>query len=209
MRYEIRNTKYETQKGFTRTPKTWVSGFTILESIVAIAVLSLSISGVFSSVQQSLSQSIIAKDEVKAFYLAQEAVEIIRHNRDSNQLTKIITGSGTWLAGIAQNSGDPCWFGNTCRVDVASPNLAVQCGNSTNYSWDACPLLNQDQTTFLYGYDGSDPATNFTREIQLERIRDDIYGNPVEIAVIVRVKWTKGLLITREFKAKTYLLNWR
>lgn len=174
-------------------------GFTILESIVAILVLSLSISGVFSAVQQSLSQTTIAKDEVRAFYLAQEAVELIRNKRDANRLSSINGPMVTWLSGIAAVANDPCYFGKTCRVDATGPGgtYLYSCGGG----WGSCDVLRQNATTFLYGYDGSWPATNFKREIQLEQINTD------EVSVTVRVSWDKGI-ISREFKAKTSLFNW-
>lgn len=197
--------KFKNQRGFTSTPKFFgVSlrskrGFTILESIVAIIILSLSISGVFSAVQQSLSQSIIAKDEVKAFYLAQEAIEIIRNKRDNNQLYKIeYPTSNTWLYGIAENSGDDCYFGKVCQVDASAqipPSLAY-CGND----WGDCPYLKQNQDTFLYGY-ASGYDTNFKREVKIELV------DTHEVAIIVRISWKKGL-IEREFKVKTLLFNW-
>ncbi len=168
-------------------------GFTVLESIIAILVLSLSVSGVFSAVQQSLSQAIIAKDEVKAFYLTQEAMEIIRNKRDANQLARINGGANSWLFGITDASN--CPFGKVCRTDAVSNSL-VLCGDP----WDSCPVLNQDPATFLYSY-GVYPATNFKREIQIESI------NANEIAITVRVSWTKGI-VNREFKAKMYLFNW-
>jgi type II secretory pathway pseudopilin PulG len=178
-------------------------GFTVLESIVAIMVLSLSISGVFSAVQTGLSQASIAKDEVKAFYLAQEAVEIIRNKRDTNQLARINVGTGNWLAGIAQNNTDPCWFGKTCRVDAKSFNL-VDCSTDPG---GVCPVLKQNSSTFLYNYDlvnpATNPATNFKREIQIEQV----IGNSDEIAVTVRISWTtKGFV--KSFMVKTHLLNW-
>ncbi len=178
-------------------------GFTILESIVAIMILSLSISGVFSAIQQSLSQSIIAKDEVKAFYLAQEAIEVIRNKRDANQLYKIEnpSTSNTWLTGISKDVGDPCSFGKVCQVDATSTYLDLSLTYCNSSSWGSCENLRQDSTTFLYSYDGSDPEINFKREVKIESI------NANEVAVTVRVSWTKGV-VTREFKVKTLLFNW-
>jgi type II secretory pathway pseudopilin PulG len=172
-------------------------GFTVLESIVAIFVLSLAISGGFSSVRQGLSQANIAKDEVKAFYLAQEAVEIIRNKRDSNQLLSFSNPSITWLSGITATETDPCYFGKVCRVDTNPyPPTLTYC-NST--SWDSCPNLVQSNTTFLYNY-SSGNNTPFKREVKIESI------NSEEIAVIVRIKWTtKGS--SREFLVKTHLFN--
>lgn len=212
MKYEAPNTKHQIRIG--------QRGFTVLESIVAIFVLSLSISGAFTAIQQSLSQSIIAKDEVKAFYLAQEAIEIIRNKRDANQLIRINTGTGHWLRGIAENGADPCYFNpspdfpKVCRVDAFDLSLNY-CGSN---AWGSCPLLNQDQdtnlsnpTAYLYGYQTGPTwkPTNFRREIQIERVQNDASGNPIEIAVTVRISWTKGsLLLPFVFEAKTHLFNW-
>lgn len=176
-------------------------GFTVLESLVAITVLSLTISGAFASVQTSLSQSIMAKDEVRAFYLAQEAVEFIRNKRDANQLLRINGNdrSISWLAGISRVVGDPCYFGKVCTVDIINNRLDY-CG----VSWEDCynngQYLKQDQTNFRYQYSTGN-NTNFKRSVMLEEI------SSTEIAVVVRVYWTKGL-ITRDFKFKTHLLNW-
>lgn len=178
-------------------------GFTVLESLVAIFILSLSISGVFTAVQRSLSQTIIAKDEVKAFYLAQEAIEIIRNKRDTNQLARINGNSiGTpWLSGLASGASDPCYFGDICMVDIVTFNPVnntgfVKCGNI----WGSCGQnLRQDPTTFLYQYSTGNP-TNFSREIKLHQI------SAHEIVVTVRVSWSKGIF-TRAYETKTHLFN--
>jgi type II secretory pathway pseudopilin PulG len=173
-------------------------GFTVLESIVAILVLSLSISGVFSAVRQSLSQATIAKDEVRAFYLAQEAVEIIRSQRDANRLESIATNNVVpWLKGIADVPSDPCFFGKVCRIDVVGTGGTFfhPCG----YGWDSCEEIRQDSSTNIYAYSGN--LTGLKREIQIEQVNSD------EVIITVRVSWKKGLL-TYEFKAKTHLFNW-
>ena len=168
----------------------------MLESIVAIMILSLSVSGAFSAVTQSLSQAIIAKDEVNAFYLAQEAVEIIRNKRDNNQLARIKGGSNTWLTGITDASN--CPFNQVCKADVKAASPLIYCGAS----WNSCDNLKQDPTTFLYGYT-SGSATNFKREIMLEPIP----GTSDEISITVRISWTKGSM-PFEFKIKAHLFNW-
>jgi prepilin-type N-terminal cleavage/methylation domain-containing protein len=180
-----------------KIPK-YKAGFTVLESIVAISILSLSISGAFSAVQQSLSQSIMSKDEVKAFYLAQEAVEAIRNKRDTNYLNIVNSGGGSWLAGITDLAN--CPFDKVCMVDAyPNPPTFTLCGNE----WGSCPVMKQDlNSSFMYNYAlGSD--TNFKREIQIEQVP----GNPDEIAIIVKISWSKGI-INREFKIKTFLSNW-
>lgn len=177
------------------------AGFTVLESIVAILVLSLAISGAFAAVRQGLHQSTISKEEIRAFYLAQEAVEIVRNKRDTNQLAFINDGTTNWLTGITSNIADDCYFGKVCSIDSSSYNFvslgSAYCGNS----WNSCQNLKQNQTDFRYGYNIAWANTNFKREVMFESI------NAHEVAMIVRVTWTKGLL-TKEFKIKTHLFNW-
>ena len=181
-------------------------GFTILESIVAILILSLSISGVFSAVQQSLLQASTSKNEIKAFYLAQEAVEIIRNTRANNQLAKLNGLPNNWLNGISENSNDPCYFNKVCRVDVTPvPPSLTRCSEIDN-KWDSCPLLKQDPNTFLYNYDTGN-NTSFKREVQIELVKTDLSGNPIEIAVAVKISWAEGLT-PMSFKVKTLLFNW-
>lgn len=172
-------------------------GFTILESIVAIAILSLSIAGAFTVVQQSLSQATAAKDEVQAFYLAQEAVEVIRNLRDNNQIARVKSGnpaSINWLTNIIALNTD-CAFNKICKVD--GNTMAVSsCGDN----WGDCQYLRQDYSTQLFGYNPSWIQTNFKREVKIESVDSD------KIAVTVRVTW--GKILTRKFEAKVYLLNW-
>lgn len=177
-------------------------GFTVLESIVAIFILSLSITGIMGPVQKSLSQATIAKDEVRAFYEAQEAIELVRNLRDKNQLKKYVNGSTvSWLDGITQGSTPLCPIGRTCAVDVynISTTPLINCG----VGWGSCAALKYHPTAFISGYTAGWVNTNFVREIQFEQIP----GFPNEIAVTVRVSWTTGS-VTREFKAKTHLFNW-
>jgi prepilin-type N-terminal cleavage/methylation domain-containing protein len=181
-------------------------GFTLLESIVAIMVLSLSIAGAFSAIRQSLSQMIISKEEVQAFYLAQEAIEIIRNERDENRLKTILDGTGNvtnWLTDISTCIGGTCRVDATRPQDAGNPTFIYPCGSS----WNSCPPLRQDPNTNLYGYDINDPVSQFTREVQIEPLDIDTDGKADQIAVTVRIKWNKGI-ISNDFKVKTLLFDW-
>ncbi len=169
-------------------------GFTVLESIVAILILSLAVSGAFAAVRQGLSQGILAKDETKAFYLAQEAVEAIRNQRDANRLASI--DSDTVMPWLTVISG--C-VDSVCKVDATGPGgqYISPCGSD----WSSCPPLRQDPNTFLYSYDSDLPESGFTREVKIVKVNDD------EIKIIVRVTWSKGVIINK-FEAATSLFNW-
>src|SRR3989344_2873446 len=88
------------------------NGFTIVESLVALAALELAVTGAASAIQIGISSYIFSKDQIIAFYLAQEGFEQVRNIRDENGLK-----SQNWLTGISANSSDPCYFGNACIVD--------------------------------------------------------------------------------------------
>lgn len=178
-------------------------GFTLVESLVAIAILTVAILGTFTAVQGSLRSSSMVKDRIIAFYMTQEAMEYIKNIRDENILLSIATPSTNWLKGLSAVSTDPCWYGvagvgqKTCRIDVgaASPNNIVACSGS-------CPVLNRSSTTDLLGYTSGTGwvPTNFTRSIQLTNVANN------EVAVTITISWTaKG--VTQNFQIKQLLFN--
>jgi len=168
-------------------------GFTIIESLVAISILVVVITGTLTAIQTGLSSYIFSKDQIIAFYLAQEGFEQIRNIRDENGLR-----SQNWLTGISANSSDPCFFGNACTVDPVSANVPIRCTSGPGN----CPLIKQDPTTGFFGYNALWTDTIFKRQIILTQINAD------EISITVTVNWSKGT-VNRQFKAKENLLNWQ
>lgn len=172
--------------------KSKTGGFTIIESLVAIAILVVAVIGATSAVQTGISSYIFSKDQITAFYLAQEGLEQLRNIRDENHLK-----DQNWLAGIAQNSSDPCYFGGACTVSPVETSLTIHCS-----AVGSCPYLREDSGTGFFGYDSSWPLTKFKREIVLSSV------NANEISAKVTVTWSKGL-VNRTFEAKENILNWQ
>ena len=168
-------------------------GFTIVESLVAITILVLAVTGAASAIQTGISSYIFSKDQIIAFYLAQEGFEQIRNIRDENGLK-----NQDWLTGISANPSDPCFFGNACIVDPINSNIPVRCNSGPGN----CPVLRQNASTGFFGYDLSWPATIFRREIVLTQI------NANEISILVTVNWSKGI-VNRQFKVRENILNWQ
>lgn len=82
-------------------------GFTLVEAMVAISILSLAVTGPMIIAQKGIGAAIYARDQITAFYLAQEAVEYIRNVRDTNRINNI-----SWLTSLT-----PCLdtgSGQTC-----------------------------------------------------------------------------------------------
>lgn len=172
-------------------------GFTLIETLVGISILIVAITATFTAAQSGLSSAIESRDQVKAFFLAQEAVEAIRNVRDENSLL----GAG-WLAGLSQSVSDPCYFGTACIFDAPTRTF-TQCPAGSGSCQNIRQNTNVSSATYgMYGYDSQWTTTNFGRQIQLTSINSD------EMLVTVTMTWTKGL-VTRNFIVKESILNWQ
>ena len=178
-------------------------GFTLIETLVAISILVLAVTGAFAAAQNGISTANFSKDQIVAFYLAEEGVEEIRNVRDQNGLEKSLTGDEniSWLKGLSANpSTDPCYFGSSCKIDAVRDEIS-RCPTQ-----GGCPPLKQDKSSGYYGYDPAWDDSKFTRDIQLVQIVSPD-GHP-EVSINVTVSWAKGL-IQRQFRASESILDWQ
>ena len=182
--------------------KNFSTGFTILETIISIAVVSLAIAGAATAVRVGIVGASSAKDQTRAFYLTQEAIEIIRNKRDGNELSNLSNGSTDWLTGIAL-PGNPCAPDNICTVDATNYTLSNSgCGSE----WNTCPYLRQDLNSssasyLLYGYNGSWTQTPYRREVQIQSI------SSTEVSITVQITWLRGTTL-KSFKTTTIMKDW-
>jgi prepilin-type N-terminal cleavage/methylation domain-containing protein len=134
-------------------------GFTLIETLVAVLILAVAIAGPLTIASKGLNTALTAKDQITAFYLAQDAVEYIRAVRDTNNLC--ISGNAsnpgncttvsTWLQGLDQGNGCTSTDGSaTCYLDsTQAPSVgATSCGGTT------CPVICYDPSTLHYTYAG-------------------------------------------------------
>lgn len=171
-------------------------GFTVIEALVAIGILTVAISGGFVAVSHSLKKASFTKEQVTAFFMAQEGMEAVRYKRDTNSLS-----GAAWDAGLSA-SGSPCASPNVCRVDATTMTF-TSCGTA----WGSCPVLKQNQTTYLYNHSGG-VDTIFKREIQvtpLTSVPNIPDGNVMQVEV--RVTWEHNGE-DQEFITNGLLYNW-
>lgn len=76
------------------------NGFTLIEVIIAVFVLTVGAVGVFSVVNYALSSSNLIASRLIASYLAQEGLEVARNIRDGNWLEKQGNPSLEWNDGL-------------------------------------------------------------------------------------------------------------
>jgi hypothetical protein len=165
-------------------------GFTLLETFVAITVLLIALVGPLSIAAQSLRIAYYARDQVTAFYLAQEGLEYVRAMRDQNYL-----GGSSWLSDI-----DTC-VNKSCIIDF--PNFTHLVCNTSGA--DPCPPVYVSNATTLFNEaSASGPPSPFTRIVTLLPVA----GTSDEMIVKVTVSWI-SVGINRSFQVTEHLFNWK
>jgi prepilin-type N-terminal cleavage/methylation domain-containing protein len=160
------------------------AAFTLVETLVAIAILLLAIGGPLTIAAQSFFAARFSKDNLTAIYLAQEGIEVVRYQRDSNSLA-----GADWLSGLSNCLGEKCFRGAFTNNPIFNACSAE------------CIPLGYNETTNQYGY-GNIPVSKYTREISVQQLSE------TEIVVTSIVKWSNGS-IEREVELKENLYNWR
>jgi len=165
------------------------AGFTLIETFIAIAVLLLAIAGPLTIASRGLLSAAFSRDQITAYYLAQEAVELIRNERDHN----ILSSQESWIHGF-----DTCLTENGCYIDAADTQFN-SCG-------ETCPPLNRDSVGY-YSYRLGGSASPFTRTIIMRHVPfDDPTAD--EISVAVTISWQTGPL-AKTFTIQDNFLNWQ
>lgn len=81
-------------------------GFTLLEVIIAIFVITIGVVGVFAFLQNTVFSGATIENQLAVAYLAQEGVEIVRSIRDTNYVRIARGGGGNWDDGLKGCPGD-------------------------------------------------------------------------------------------------------
>jgi prepilin-type N-terminal cleavage/methylation domain-containing protein len=173
------------------------AGFTLVEAMVAIAILSLAVTGPMVIAQKGIQSAVYARDQITAFYLAQEAVEYVRNVRDSNRIT-----NSAWLSQLSAcmetGSNERCQI-DARYADFTNPLAIQSCPSGT------CSAISFDTVNNVYGYGSGSTwrPTLFTRIVSLDnRISSK------EAIVSVTVEWNTALFAPkRTFTIKEYLFN--
>jgi prepilin-type N-terminal cleavage/methylation domain-containing protein len=175
--------------------KKQTSGFTLIETMVAITLLSVAIVAPMGLTAQSLGSAYYARDQITAFYLAQEAIESIRALRDAQilQIAKRSDGASVDLFGPIPLNEQPF----TIDTTQSDPATAIQNCNGV------CPPLQTDGT--LYGYSNGWADTNFTRTVKAAYVAN---SNNDEIRVSVTVSWKTQSIQTRAFTITSDMYRW-
>jgi len=169
-------------------------GFTLIETLVAVSLLSVAIVAPMSLTAKSLAAAYYARDQITAFHLAQEAIEAVRHIRDRNILTTALGTPTDILSGIPLNTP---FVVNP--LDDSVDSAACASGE--------CPPLQIDPTQTFYAYGSGWADSRFTRTVEVGAVRSD-GGVPQEIRISETVSWRTGAFQTRSFTIPQNLYRW-
>lgn len=170
-------------------------GFTLVETLVAIAVLLIVIVGPMGIAQKGIQNAYYANEQVTAVFLAQEAIEAVRMYRDnqalaaydeySNSVTPRFFDTSDWIPSACSSSQE-------CAYDKVGNNFGV----CTDYNM--CKL--KQDTDGQYQHDtGADSP--FTRKV--------IFGLAVDggVPVTVDVSWNSNILGSRHVILQTWIYD--
>jgi prepilin-type N-terminal cleavage/methylation domain-containing protein len=160
----------------TMKTSTQPSAFTLIETLIAITIITIAIVGPMTAASRAIVAAQTARDQLTASYLAQEGVEYVRAVRDDAYLTRYLLGdtTGAWsdftTSGALSNCvSGVCALGALHSESPGGTNAVTPCSDN---ECSAEPIL-------LGG-----TGTAFTRTIQLEL---DVSGN--DAAVTSQVSW--------------------
>lgn len=187
------------------------NGFTLVETLVAVLILTISIGGLLSLAAGGFFSVRYSRNQIIANNLLQESIEYVRNTRDS----AFLQGRGWegWKAMMnvdesgnqTGGSGEGCFGSAGCIVDpYTSENKIKSCGIT-------CPNIVYYPDNGFYGYASSYPfsistpgyETSFVRSIKLTP-SSTMYD---QVIVNATISWQNGTS-TKTITQKDLITNW-
>jgi prepilin-type N-terminal cleavage/methylation domain-containing protein len=185
------------------------SGFSLVETLVAITILLIVIVGPMSISSSAARSTSYSSEQVVAFFLAQEGAEIAQKARDDLQL-QFFNGSNStpWDDFTGTASADlynECFSSGGCGLELTDGsadgalNSPLNCGSGSV----SCRLFIDDAGgRARYTYVSTGTSTPYARTIFM----NELSGREVE--VVSRVTWQTGSQRQLQtVEVKTYLFN--
>ncbi|MES2223363.1 MAG: prepilin-type N-terminal cleavage/methylation domain-containing protein [Patescibacteria group bacterium] len=201
-------------------------GFTLIETLVAITLLVVAITGPLQIAANALFSAFYARDEITAYYLAVEAVEYVKNSRDTLFLSDVFEGGGSaspWLRGLRPcltDGTDPEFKGCFLRTSVPfNPTLSESITDSNNSESvsvvpcdldeeNGCPYLRYNEDSGFWGYDEiGGTNTKFKRKVS---IIPDAAGGDTDAVINVEISWPSQSLLGGDkiYKLTDIMTNW-
>ncbi len=172
---------------FNKSPQK-LPGFTMIEIVVVLFIVSIGILGVMSLVVQNIKSQSYDKNSIIAAQLAQEGIELVRHVRDSN-----------WLKGQAFDTNLATTIGTSYQYYLDYQDSVPQV-----YSGVPAELVLKQNTAGYYLDSTANSAlkTPFSRLITVKKLTS------YSLQVDSTVTW-QGAGRSYSYKLETLLYDWK
>jgi prepilin-type N-terminal cleavage/methylation domain-containing protein len=176
-------------------------GFTLIETLAAIALITVAIVAPMGLTVESIEGAYYARDQITASNLAQEGLEAVRSVRDANILKSALSTQTSLFSGIHTTVPPASPYPFEVDGTEISPDSVIvdDCNGS-------CGALMTNGT--LYGYQSSFKTTTiFTRTMTAQVVWSDPTG-PQEVEVTSTVTWKTASYKTETVAVSEDLYDW-
>jgi prepilin-type N-terminal cleavage/methylation domain-containing protein len=161
-----------------------IRGFTLVETMVAIAILTIAVAGPLYTADRAVVAAEIANNQLTASYLAQEGIEYVRMVRDNSYLSAYqnnpVTATSVGWANFTGSIAPLC--STSCQFDPANGSTPlVACSGSSCSSLYLSP-------TNVYTQQSSNGSTSYTPTPYARTIQV-VPTSSTEEKVISTVSW--------------------
>ena len=160
-------------------------GQLLIESLVAITVISISLLGIFTLISRSLSLNRIVNNQYVGTYLAAEGIEVVKNIIDTNII-------------------------HDCEPWNAEPNAALTTAGDYAVEYDSTQLLprqadplSYDEGTGLYSYQSGGEESKFVRTVSIDPISSE------HIKVVSLVEWDSRGGAEFSVELEDHFYQWR
>jgi len=174
-------------------------GFTLVEVMVAVFVLTISVSSLMSLLSTSLFAAKYARNEITANYLSQEVIDFIRNERDTIVFLSNQNSNDGWNKFVDKYKDCSDESAN-CYIDVNKDIGPTKCPESECFLY----FDEKAEKNVFYNYEKRGQITNFERKLIFLKNS----SNSDEINVEVIVYWKNGG-ISKTKSLKTSLMKWQ
>ncbi len=213
--------------------KVQARGFTLIETLVSTFIITLVILGPLTLASRASSYARITKDTLIATYLAQESIELLRHQQDSVYVRCVQEAGSTCVPTGSESIPDAAWRTFRNRLNSTSGTSCFSNENASGCSYDFidmtsneditptkyvstaafCSSLSLQATTNLYVCSGRASGSGYTttkfgRSVSITSIptltgTEQNYNDDLRVVVTVTFRRTDGYL--NQFKVTDFL----
>ena len=168
-------------------------GFTLIETLIAITILMISVAAPLSLASKGLQAANLAKNQIVAYYLAQDAYEWVKNKTDYNKAKGKTYSEGGIVAGF-----DNC-INDTCIIDTTDHPSSSPVRYTNQF-------LKKNNSTKIYSYSSGNNSI-FKRYVKIDKVRDN--GSSIdEVSVKVTVEWNVPYTGTQKYVLTGHIANW-